>query len=211
MTATDSLYTIEEDEFFREDWAERKFYRSLVQLYGAANLKASPIFILQGLLSNTEIYLQQTVLSDDPDLNQGIEALYALVADYTKQKTLKSKIDTFDNAMSIGWFIDLMIKCGMPRNAAIEATRIWLGLGFTTVRTHNEDYRKVIKSVGLSGQDTYRYVSVIQNKIKKLKPFPENHPKAKSAYKAMLETLKMYEERKRAFDLALDKVANQAK
>lgn len=211
MTATDGLYTIEEDEFFREDWAERDFYRSLRQLYDALNAGASPIAILEGLLSQTALYLEMTELSDDPDLNCGIVSLYTLLAAYTKQTTLKSKIDTFDNAMWIGWFIDLMIECGMPRIAAIEATSIWLGVGLSTVRTHNEKYRKNNEGKRLFTGDTYRYVSVIQNKIKELEPFPDIHPRAKSAYKAMLAKLKMYEERKKAFELALDKVANMAK
>ena len=103
------------------------------------------------------------------------------LSNYVSAKGLKKRLNTFSEAMAIGQFVELLIDNGLPRSVAIEETRLWLKLGKTTVRVHNEDFRKLHGYRKDKGLMLMQYNRIMHKKITENAEFPNNHPKTKRA------------------------------
>lgn len=174
------------------DWPSKSFQTSLHHLLEVADKGGSPIYVLEGLLSVTLGYLDYSSIIDDKDIDSEIVLTFMKLKEFFNQTILKSQSETFEKSMAIGQFIEALIYHGLPRIAAIEATAKWLDIGKSTVRTHNENFRKSYGYREDRGLKLIFYISLMYEKINNSNNFYTVHPKAKKAFE---ETKKFYEER----------------
>ncbi len=194
-----------------EDWAEKDFLVSLNHLLDVASKNGTPVYVLEGLLSVTSMYLEFSNITEDKKLHADIVEKFQILKSFSKEIALKSKLETFEKSMAIGQFIEILIYHGLPRITAIESSAEWLAIGKSTARIHNENFRKIFDHRDDRGRMLIRYISLMYEQITKESSFPSKHPKAKKAFE---KTREYYQERIRLrdnFDLALDAVKKKSR
>ncbi len=170
-----------------EDWPEKDFLTSLNHLLEVASKDGTPVYVLEGLLSVTSMYLEFSNITDDKKLHADIVEKFGILKSFSKEIALKSKLETFEKSMAIGQFIEILIYHGLPRIAAIEASAEWLEIGKSTARIHNENFRKIFDGRDDRGRKLIRYISLMYEQIKKEHAFPSKHPKSKKAFEKTKE------------------------
>lgn len=180
------------EESFDDDWAEKDYLTSLNHLYEVANNGGNSIYVLEGLLSVTGLYLECANIKSQKEIHAEIIRKFTILKHYTKDVVLKSKIETFDHAMAIGQFVELLISHGLPRLHSIEASAKLLGLGKSTVRIHNENFRKVFGHMENKGLKLIGYIKIMNERIKDATHLPSDHVKSKIAFN---KTKAYYDER----------------
>jgi hypothetical protein len=177
----------DEEYVLPQNWAQKSFLNSMNHLIEIAQKGGNDAYIVEGLLHVTAMYLDEH-LYRDKFYNYELCNKFNFLRELITKKTFAYKIQTFEQSMAIGQFIDILILHGLPRSVAIEGTAIWLKktglqIGTSTVRTHNENYRKIYSEQPNRGLWLIGYLKIMLKKIDDLDKFPTGHPKAKIALK----------------------------
>lgn len=145
--------------------------------------KDEPAFLLFKLLNCTKYYLANLYKNGKNETREKLIVYFEEIERILKQDLIGKKIEQRAKETAIGEFVEGLIYYGMPRLPAIKATKNWLSLGQSTVRTYHENYRKggAIKHM----EQCIAYSSeaeIIRGYLKENTHFPFDHPKAKKAF-----------------------------
>lgn len=171
--------------------ATKGLLQSLNHLTDVAQKGGNPTYVLDGLLHITQEYIEYLTL-DDIDLSNTLGVKISRLTDFVKENVYQIKSNTFQNSTVIGQFIEILKANGLPRDASIEATALWLDIGISTARTHNENFRKVYSEAPNKGLNLIFYLKIMNEKLKNQDDLPSNHPNAKRAF---FKTKKYYQDK----------------
>jgi len=171
--------------FESDSWFEQMYAQSLNTLLHQ-HLKFhpdEPAFLLFKLLSCTKTYLEGWYFEDRNEVRDLIVSEFEEIELILKTSLIGKKIEQRGKETAIGEFVETLVFYGMPRLPAIKATKEWLGLGQSTVRTYNENYRKNRCNNHMGEVVLFSAEAEIMRQHIRANPdFPMEHPKAKKAF-----------------------------
>lgn len=200
-----------DEEIIEEDWAEVRFLGSLNHILELLEDGVSPAYLLSELLCDTRQYLECSLDTEDITIAHEIIKKFEFLQILLEERVLKGKIETVGEAFAVGQFVENLIYFGMPRCAAIPATAKYLSMGASTVRTHNENYRKMSCDPSGLGRRLVGGISIMMLFIEKSKEgdFPLNHAKAKKSFQKTIEFYQEQTAQQQRFIRILEKIGKK--